>query len=76
MEGLNILRYITALSEKVLLGEIDLEYIKTKHQIADLFKKGFSVNKLESFCKQLAWLSRRTDARKGVKVDNITHILI
>lgn len=39
--------------EKVLQGEIDLEYIKTEHQIADLFTKGLSVNKLESFYQQL-----------------------
>ncbi|XP_015163798.1 uncharacterized mitochondrial protein AtMg00810-like [Solanum tuberosum] len=42
--------------EKVLQGEIGLEHIKSEHQIADLFTKGFSVNNLKSFCKQLGMI--------------------
>ncbi|KAK3007585.1 hypothetical protein RJ639_013330 [Escallonia herrerae] len=39
--------------EKVLQEEIGLQQIKTEDQVADLFTKGLTVNKVESFCHQL-----------------------
>lgn len=45
----------------MLQGEIDLKHIKTEQQIADLFTKGLSVNKWESFCQQLGMAKTRAD---------------
>ncbi|KAJ8747772.1 hypothetical protein K2173_011424 [Erythroxylum novogranatense] len=44
--------------EKVLQGEITLEQIKTEDQVADMFTKGLSVNKIESFCHLLSMTKR------------------
>lgn len=46
--------------QKVLQGEIGLEHIKMEHNIADFFTKGFSVNKLKSFCKQLRMVKKES----------------
>ena len=42
--------------EKVLQEEIELEHVKTENQAADLFTKGLSGSKLESFCRQLGMM--------------------
>ncbi|KAL4378176.1 hypothetical protein GQ457_02G021320 [Hibiscus cannabinus] len=44
--------------EKVLQEEIKLEHMKTKDQVADMFTKGLSGNKLESFCRQLSMTNK------------------
>ncbi|KAJ8759239.1 hypothetical protein K2173_006759 [Erythroxylum novogranatense] len=48
----------TEVEEKVLQGEIALERIITEDQVADLFTKSLSVNKIESFCHQLGMMKR------------------
>ena len=35
--------------EKVLSGEIDLEYVNTEEQVADIFTKALGVEKLQRF---------------------------
>ncbi|KAK2977442.1 hypothetical protein RJ640_028603 [Escallonia rubra] len=49
--------------EKVLQEEIGLQQIKTEDQVAVLFTKGVSVNKVESFCHQLGMVKK---TRAGV----------
>ena len=44
--------------EKVLQAEIELEHVRTEKQAADLFTKGLSGNKFESFCHQLGMMKR------------------
>ncbi len=44
--------------EKVLQEEIELSYVKTDNQVADLFTKGLSTTKLEKFCSQLRIVKR------------------
>ncbi|KAD4384184.1 hypothetical protein E3N88_24352 [Mikania micrantha] len=39
--------------EKVLQGEIDLKYVSTKDQVADLFTKGLNRNKMLEFMEKL-----------------------
>ena len=39
--------------EKVLEEEVELKQIKSEDQVADLFTKGLSGSKFESFCHQL-----------------------
>ncbi|CAL5438464.1 unnamed protein product [Camellia sinensis] len=42
--------------EKVLEEEIEMRQIKSKDQVADLFTKGLSGSKFESFCHQLGMI--------------------
>ncbi|XP_070049754.1 uncharacterized mitochondrial protein AtMg00810-like [Nicotiana tomentosiformis] len=46
--------------KKVLKGEIVLEHVKIEHQIADMFTKGLSVNKVKSFSYQLGMVKIMT----------------
>lgn len=46
--------------EKVLQGQIKMQYIKTADQVADLFTKGLSGVKSEEFRKQLGMIARST----------------
>ena len=39
--------------EKVLEEEVELKQIKSEDQVAELFTKGLSGSKFESFCHQL-----------------------
>ncbi|KAG8497318.1 hypothetical protein CXB51_008528 [Gossypium anomalum] len=43
---------------EVLQGEIELSYVKTDNQVADLFTKGLSTTKLEKFCSQLGIMKK------------------
>ncbi|KAG4156149.1 hypothetical protein ERO13_D03G156150v2 [Gossypium hirsutum] len=47
------------IKEKALQDEIGLQHFKTKEQVADLFMKGLSGNKIEGFCHQLCILERK-----------------
>lgn len=52
------------IKEKVLEVEIELEQIKSEDQVADLFTKGLSGSKFESFCHQLGIVkSLKADVR-------------
>ncbi|KAI3789909.1 hypothetical protein L2E82_02715 [Cichorium intybus] len=42
--------------EKVLNGEIDLQYIKTSDQVADLLTKGLPSKKMTEFCEQMGMI--------------------
>lgn len=42
--------------EKVLKGEIDLQYVKTSEQVADAFTKGLSSKKMAQFCEQMGMI--------------------
>lgn len=44
--------------EKVLEGDIEMKYIQTNDQVADLFTKGLTVTKFEDFRRQLGMISR------------------
>lgn len=44
--------------EKVLQEEIKLKHVDTTEQVADLFTKGLSGNKFESFSHQLGMMKR------------------
>ncbi|KAA3467751.1 Integrase, catalytic core [Gossypium australe] len=44
--------------EKMLQDEIELSYVKTDNQVANLFTKGLSTTKLEEFCSQLGIVKR------------------
>lgn len=45
--------------EKVLKGDIEMKYIKTEDQVADIFTKGLNGVKHEKLCKQLGMISRK-----------------
>ena len=51
--------------EKVLQKEIALQHVKTENQVADLFIKGLSSNKLESFYQQLGMVKRMEVSVEG-----------
>ncbi|XP_040933766.1 secreted RxLR effector protein 161-like [Gossypium hirsutum] len=44
--------------EKVIHDKIELSYVKTDNQVANLFTKGLSTTKLEKFCSQLGIVKR------------------
>lgn len=44
--------------EKVLQGEIEMTYIHTDDQVADLFTKGLNTIKFEDFRRQLGMIAR------------------
>ncbi|KAF7810522.1 putative mitochondrial protein [Senna tora] len=46
--------------EKVLRGDIEVKYISTDNQIADIFTKGLSGTKFEDFREKLGMISRTT----------------
>ncbi|KAJ0896948.1 putative RNA-directed DNA polymerase [Helianthus annuus] len=39
--------------QKLLEGEVDLKYIDTQMQVADVFTKSLAAGKLESFCEKI-----------------------
>ncbi|KAK9063785.1 hypothetical protein SSX86_017657 [Deinandra increscens subsp. villosa] len=49
--------------EKVLGGEIDLKYIDTDHQVADMFTKSLPSVKIQGFCEAMNM------SRKGVNIE-------
>nr|KYP60164.1 Retrovirus-related Pol polyprotein from transposon TNT 1-94 [Cajanus cajan] len=44
--------------EKVLQGDIEMKYINTEGQVADIFTKGLSATKFENFIKQFGMTTR------------------
>lgn len=48
--------------EKVLQVEINLKYIDTENQVADLFTKSLSINKFGRFRLQLGMIKRKMEA--------------
>ena len=44
--------------EKVLLGDINMQFVNTNNQVADIFTKGLSSTKFTEFQKQLGITSR------------------
>ena len=51
--------------EKVLQEEIGLQHVKTENQVVDLFTKGLSSSKLESFYQQLDMVKRMEAGVEG-----------
>ncbi|RVW91817.1 Retrovirus-related Pol polyprotein from transposon TNT 1-94 [Vitis vinifera] len=59
--------------EKVLEEEVELKQINSEDQVADLFTKGLSGSKFESFCHQLSMVKIfEADVKESVKVINIS----
>ena len=44
--------------EKLLLGDINMQFVNTNNQVVDIFTKGFSSTKFTEFQKQLGITSR------------------
>ncbi|PKI63871.1 hypothetical protein CRG98_015754 [Punica granatum] len=57
--------YYHFIREKVMSGEIGLQQVKIEDQVADLFTKGLSGNKIESFCHQLGMVERMEAGVEG-----------
>ena len=51
--------------EKVLQEEIELKHVRTENQAADLFTKGLSGNKFESFYHQLGGANKEEAGVEG-----------
>lgn len=53
------------IKEKVLCGDIEVKYINTEGEVADIFTKGLSGPNFEGYRRQLGMITRST-LRKNV----------
>ena len=58
--------------EKVLVGEIDLVYVSTKEQVADIFTKALRTEKLRRFRSLLGVLEMDLSLRGTVEISSST----
>ena len=54
----SIWEYTTILLEKKYFKDIEMKYIKTENQVADIFTKGLNGLKFEEFRRQLSMITR------------------
>ena len=59
------------IQEKVLSGEIDLEYVNTEEQVADIFTKALGAEKLHRFRTMLG-LYEMQSSRGSVEMSSST----
>jgi hypothetical protein len=60
--------------EKVLAGEIDLIYVNTEDQVADIFTKVLGVEKHCRFCNMLRMMELELSLTRTVEMSNSTRI--
>ncbi len=60
--------------EKVLAGEIDLIYVSTKDQIADIFTKVLGAEKHRQFCSMLGVMELELSLRGSVEMSSSTKV--
>jgi hypothetical protein len=62
------------IKEKVLAGEIDLIYVNTEDQVADIFTKVLGVEKHFRFCNMLRMMELELSLTRTVEMSNSTRI--
>ena len=58
--------------EKVLAGEVDLVYVSTEEQVADIFRKALGTKKIHRFMILLGVLERDLSLRGSVEISSST----
>jgi hypothetical protein len=58
--------------EKVLASEIDLIYVSTEHQVADIFTKVLGAKKHRRFCSMLGVMELELSLRGSVEMSSST----
>ena len=58
--------------EKVLLGEVDLVYVSTEEQVADILRKALDTEKLRRFRSLLGVLEMNLSLRASVEISSST----
>jgi hypothetical protein len=60
--------------EKVLAGEIDLIYVSTKDQVADIFTKVLGAEKHRRFCSMFGMMELELSLRGSVEMSSSTRV--
>ena len=58
--------------ERVLAGDIDLAYVGTDEQVADIFTKALGAEKLRGFCTMLGVQELQLSLRGSVEMSSST----